>query len=107
MIRRWLAGRRRALVCRDAVALMSDYVDDVLDERDRARLDTHLAGCPLCTEYLAQLRATIDARTPLPLLTRSCSGSAFGMSKRGTNGPFRGGCKGTLRPLPPHWCPEV
>ena len=61
MIRRWLAGRRRALVCRDAVALMSDYVDDVLDERDRARLDAHLAGCPLCTEYLAQLRATIDA----------------------------------------------
>ncbi len=61
MIRRWLAGRRRALVCRDAVALMSDYVDDVLDERDRKRLDLHLAGCPLCTEFLAQLRATIDA----------------------------------------------
>jgi anti-sigma factor RsiW len=40
---------------------MSDYVDGVLDERDRARLDQHLAGCPHCTEYLAQLRATIDA----------------------------------------------
>jgi anti-sigma factor RsiW len=40
---------------------MSDYVDGVLGERDRARLDEHLAGCPHCTEYLAQLRATIDA----------------------------------------------
>jgi anti-sigma factor RsiW len=59
MIRRWL--RRRSLVCREAVALMSDYVDGVLDERDRTRLDAHLAGCPLCTEYLAQLRVTIDA----------------------------------------------
>jgi anti-sigma factor RsiW len=59
MIRRWL--RRRTLVCRDAVALMSDYIDGALDDRDRNRLDAHLADCPHCTEYLAQLRATIDA----------------------------------------------
>jgi anti-sigma factor RsiW len=59
MIRRWF--RRRALVCREAVALMSDYVDGTLDARDRERLDDHLATCPHCTEYLAQLRATIDA----------------------------------------------
>ena len=59
MIRRWL--RRRALVCRQAVTLMSDYIDDALPERDRARLEHHLAGCPHCTEYLAQLRVTIAA----------------------------------------------
>jgi anti-sigma factor RsiW len=59
MIRRWL--RRRQLVCREAVSLMSDYVDGVLDQRDRKRLDAHLADCELCTEYLAQLRTTIDA----------------------------------------------
>ena len=52
--------RRRALVCRRAVALMSDYIDDALPERDKARLDAHLDGCPHCSEYLAQLRATID-----------------------------------------------
>jgi len=40
---------------------MSDYIDGVLDERDRTRLDSHLADCANCTEYLAQLRATIDA----------------------------------------------
>ena len=59
MIRSWL--HRRALVCRQAVALMSDYIDDALPERDRARLEHHLAGCPHCTEYLAQLRVTIAA----------------------------------------------
>jgi anti-sigma factor RsiW len=59
MIRRLL--RRRALVCRQAVALMSDYIDGALPERDRARLEHHLADCPHCTEYLAQLRATIAA----------------------------------------------
>ena len=53
-----LRRRRRALVCRDAVALMSDYVDDVLSRRDRQRLEAHLATCPHCTEYLA---ATITA----------------------------------------------
>jgi anti-sigma factor RsiW len=59
MIRRWV--HRRALVCRQAVALMSDYLDGSLSGRDRTRLEHHLADCPHCTEYLAQLRATIDS----------------------------------------------
>jgi anti-sigma factor RsiW len=53
--------RRRALVCRRAVELMSDYLDGGLSPRDRQRLDAHLAGCPHCTEYLAQMRTTIAA----------------------------------------------
>ena len=59
MIRRWLL--RRSLVCRQAVAFMSEYIDGALPERDGARLEHHLADCPHCTEYLAQLRATIAA----------------------------------------------
>ena len=57
MILRW---RRRALVCREAVALMSDYLDDRLSVGDRERLEQHLHACPHCTEYLAQLRLTIE-----------------------------------------------
>jgi anti-sigma factor RsiW len=57
LFRRW----RRALVCRDAVALMSEYLDGVLPARDRERLEAHLATCPHCTEYLAQIKATITA----------------------------------------------
>lgn len=57
----FLRRRRRAIVCREAVALMAAYLDDALPPTDRSRLEGHLAGCPHCSEYLAQLRATIDA----------------------------------------------
>jgi len=60
MMRSW-RRRRRALVCRDAVALMTTYLDGELGQRDRTRLEAHLADCPHCSEYLAQLRVTIDA----------------------------------------------
>ena len=53
--------RRRALVCREAVALVTDYLEGRLDARDAARLEAHLAACPHCSEYLAQMRVTIDA----------------------------------------------
>jgi anti-sigma factor RsiW len=56
-----LFRRRRALVCRQAVSLMTDYLDGALDQRARARLEAHLADCPHCREYLAQIRATIAA----------------------------------------------
>jgi anti-sigma factor RsiW len=58
---KFLRRRRRDLVCRDAVALMAAYLDEVLPAADRARLEAHLSGCPHCSEYLAQLRATIEA----------------------------------------------
>jgi anti-sigma factor RsiW len=53
--------RHRDLVCREAVALMTDYLEGDISARDKARLEHHLAGCPHCSEYLAQLRVTIDA----------------------------------------------
>jgi anti-sigma factor RsiW len=39
---------------------MGDYLDGRLSNRDLARLEEHLAACPHCSEYLAQLRVTID-----------------------------------------------
>ena len=56
-----LFRRHRALVCRQAVELMADYLDGRLGASDVHRLEGHLAGCPHCSEYLAQLRVTIDA----------------------------------------------
>jgi anti-sigma factor RsiW len=49
------------LVCRQAVELMSDYLDGALSRRDRRRLEAHLALCDACTAYLEQLRVTIAA----------------------------------------------
>ncbi|HEX2048219.1 MAG TPA: zf-HC2 domain-containing protein [Acidimicrobiales bacterium] len=51
--------RRQDLVCREAVELITDYLEGGLDRRDRARLEAHLAACPHCTEYLAQMRKTL------------------------------------------------
>jgi anti-sigma factor RsiW len=56
---RLLSAWRRDLVCRDAVALMTDYLEGALPARQRARLERHLAGCDGCDEYLRQMRATI------------------------------------------------
>ena len=50
---------RRDLVCQQVVEMVTAYLDDALSRSDRRRLEKHLSGCPLCTEYLAQIRETI------------------------------------------------
>jgi anti-sigma factor RsiW len=52
--------RRRNLVCQQAVELVSDYLEGALSKADRRRYEAHLTGCPHCTEYLAQMRKTIE-----------------------------------------------
>ncbi len=52
-------SRRDELACQQAVELVTDYLEGTLRRRDRRRFERHLAGCPNCTEYLAQMRATI------------------------------------------------
>ena len=50
----------RDLVCRQAVALVTDYLDDALPRRQRRRFEAHLRECPNCSRYLAQIRLTIE-----------------------------------------------
>ena len=50
----------RDLVCQQAVELVTDYLEGTLSRSDRRRYEAHLAGCPDCTEYLAQMRKTIE-----------------------------------------------
>ena len=47
------------LVCQQVVELVTDYLESALPAADRQRFEEHLAGCPHCTEYLAQMRETI------------------------------------------------
>ena len=51
--------RNTDLVCQQAVELVTDYLEGTLSGRARRRFETHLAACPHCTEYLAQMRETI------------------------------------------------
>jgi anti-sigma factor RsiW len=54
------AGRRAPasaeLTCREMVELVTAYLDDAIEPAQRAALERHLAGCPHCTEYFAQIR---------------------------------------------------
>ena len=52
-------SRQPELVCQQVVELVTNYLEDALSAADRKRFERHLAGCPHCTEYLAQMRETI------------------------------------------------
>jgi anti-sigma factor RsiW len=54
-----MAFGRQPLACREMVELVTDYLEGALSRRSRRRFEAHLAGCEHCTEYVAQLRATI------------------------------------------------
>ena len=47
------------MACAELVEAITAYLDGTLPDADRRRFDTHLANCPDCTEYLAQMRKTI------------------------------------------------
>ena len=52
-------SRSRGLVCQQVVELVTDYLEGALSPAEHRRFEAHLAGCPHCTEYLAQMRETI------------------------------------------------
>jgi len=54
------------MTCRELVEVVTDYLEGALPERDRARLEAHLAECPHCEEYVAQMRATVEILSELP-----------------------------------------
>src|SRR5215470_6707790 len=56
------------------------YADGVLDERTRARLEVHLAGCPHCRQIVADViraQRQLDLPEPPPELLRKAVGTAL------------------------------
>ena len=54
--------RRRGedpLVCREFVELVTGYLEGTLPERERARMDAHLAECDGCAGYLEDMRRLV------------------------------------------------
>jgi anti-sigma factor RsiW len=49
----------RELVCQEVVEMVTDYLEGTMPRAGRRRLDAHLGGCEHCSEYIAQMRATI------------------------------------------------
>jgi anti-sigma factor RsiW len=60
------AAHNDEMSCRELVEVVTDYLEGKLPERDRARLEAHVAECPYCEEYIAQMRETIEALGDLP-----------------------------------------
>ena len=49
------------LVCREFVELVTAYLEGTLPERDRVRMDAHLAECDGCTGYLEDMRRLVGS----------------------------------------------
>lgn len=54
------------MACRELVELVTDYLEDRLPPRDRARFEAHIAECEYCEAYLEQMRQTIRVLGRLP-----------------------------------------
>jgi predicted anti-sigma-YlaC factor YlaD len=76
------------LTCRELVELVTDYLERALPALDHARVQLHLARCPHCRAYLAQVCQTIGWLACLPTEgtapdTRSRLGAMFRAWQRG------------------------
>src|SRR5436309_16090479 len=56
----------RPMTCKDLVEVVTDYLEGALPPAEVARFEEHLADCPHCRVYLAQMRLEIDALGHLP-----------------------------------------
>ena len=77
--------------CRTGVELLMDYLEGVVPDDVRANLDSHVAGCPKCTafvaSYVAAPRIMRDATAaPMPAELEQ-SLLAFLRARRGTRPP--------------------
>jgi hypothetical protein len=92
--------------CAELEVVLCDYADGVLGAAERTAVETHLSGCPACTELLHDMRAAVafigrveSPEPPPELLTRimyhaPVSGElvrpAAGGQRRGFGSWFRG-----------------
>jgi anti-sigma factor RsiW len=58
--------RIEPLACQELVELVTDYLEGRLPAADRERFDAHIAGCDACTNYLEQMRMTLQALGRIP-----------------------------------------
>ena len=58
--------QKRMLTCREMVELVTDYLEERLDDAARLRFEAHIAECDACTLYIEQMRQTIAALGHIP-----------------------------------------
>ncbi len=55
-----MTAQTTTLSCQELVELVTDYLEGALSEEERARFEHHLSRCRGCTNYLDQMRQTIE-----------------------------------------------
>ena len=48
------------VTCREFVEVLTDYLEGVLDAHERAEIERHIVICRGCSNYIEQMRSTID-----------------------------------------------
>ena len=48
------------LTCEELVELVTEYLEGGLTQTERGRFEEHIGGCEGCTNYLDQIRTTIE-----------------------------------------------
>ena len=51
--------RNPPMVCQEFVELVTDYLEDRMPARERARFEAHLAECDGCSGYLEDMRGMV------------------------------------------------
>ena len=46
------------LACVDGVRMLMDYLEGTLGPEDRAAIESHVSGCPLCVAFVESYRQT-------------------------------------------------
>ncbi len=61
----------RMLTCQEMVEVVTDYLEERLDDSSRRRFEAHVAVCPDCLLYIEQMRETVVALGHIPAETVS------------------------------------
>ncbi len=71
----------QGLTCRELVELVTEYLEQALPARERARFEAHLATCAGCHAYVEQMRRTVATlgRLPEGALAPDCREELLGL----------------------------
>lgn len=82
----------REITCQELVEMITSYLEDALPPEERQRFERHLAICPGCRAYLAQMRATLRligtlSAEDIPSTTQQELLTAFRGLRKSTDSP--------------------
>ena len=76
-----------AVNCAHLVEVVTDWMEGALSDAERVQVEEHLVICPNCTDYVAQLRHSIEVvrespRPAAPAAARLALSEAFRRRQR-------------------------